>query len=102
MNTKYIIKDKENRSFGSFEVLGSNDDSVYGYLEPTSIFSEIQHIFDEHEKELSIPNSTGDDTIKNILNLGTYLIDSKTGKKIDTRGIIFINKDLLVTCNISK
>lgn len=100
MNKKYSIKDTKNRYWGSFEAMGANGNTIYGYLKPSVEYDQIKPIFEKHEKELSNAADDNNASIDDIINLGAYLIDLETGKRINTRGIIFINADNLVACDV--
>lgn len=102
MAKKYTIKDKEGRVWGEFEVLGEMEGSIYGYLSTTNDFDKVKQIFIEHDAAISGPNGDTDVTSKRIIDLGAYLVDGDTKEDVDIGNVIFVNEDLLVTCEPHK
>lgn len=97
----FSIKDKLTRNWGSFYVKGEKEGKIYGYLKPTKDFDEVRHIFNAHEKAFSDPDGDTTASGKAILDLGAYLVDDSSGNSFEINKIIFINENLLVTCELS-
>ncbi|GMQ88658.1 MAG: hypothetical protein BMS9Abin09_0088 [Gammaproteobacteria bacterium] len=102
MSKSYTIKDSSNRSWGSFDVIGEQHGKIYGYLVVTADYSKVKQIFTDHDEAISRPDGDTSKTTEKILALGAYLIDNESGEKIDIGHIIFINENLLVTCEIKQ
>jgi len=101
MKNIFNIKDKYNRNWGVFRVIGNNQGKIYGYLEPTKDYEAVRDVFIAHDREISKSDGNTDTTIENILNLGAFLVDTDTNEVINIDGIIFINHENLVTCQIN-
>lgn len=100
MYQSFTIKDKASRTWGTFEVVKSDHGKVHGYLNPTQEFEQIREIFLEHERTFFDTDSDTELTGRKIVDLGAYLVDNESGARIDIRNVIFINEDLLVTCDV--
>jgi len=100
MRQVFSIKDKDNRTWGTFQVARSEHGEVHGYLKTEQDFEQVRELFLEHERAFSNPDSDTELTGKKIVELGAYLVDSSSGERIDISNIIFINEDLLVSCEL--
>lgn len=100
MYRSFTIKDKTNRTWGTFEVVRSHHGQVHGYLMAATEFDQVRHIFREHEKAFNDSDGDTDETAKKIVSLGAYLIDNESGARINIGNVIFINEAMLVTCEL--
>ncbi len=107
INRSFMIKDVFNRNWGTFTVKNTfvdyfGEEQIQGFLEPTSSFKEVSGIFLNHESQMSETGDAEKTNWKEIVDLGSYLVDNNSGECIDIGGVIFIGKNLLVTCGIKK
>lgn len=100
MSKSYTIKDSSNRAWGSFGVIGEQHGKIYGYLVATDDYPKVKQIFVDHDEAISRSDGDTSKTTEKILALGAYLVDNESGEKINIGGIIFINENLLVTCEL--
>lgn len=100
MPKSFTIKDKHGRLWGSFEVQREYAGKIHGYLSPSKEFDNVRSVFLDHETALSSESGDTETTSHAIVQLGAFLINNDTGKKIDIKNFVFINSNLLVTCEL--
>lgn len=100
MYKSFTVKDAANRTWGTFEVARSDHGEVHGYLKATPEFEQVRETFLEHERAFFDADCDTEMTGRKIVGLGAYLIDNESGARIDIGNVIFIDENLLVSCEL--
>jgi hypothetical protein len=102
MPRSFEIRDRFGRNWGTFVANHDDGAEIHGRLSPGADFEKVLEVFARHDEAFDNGSTSLEGSADAIANLGAYLIDLETRHEYDVGGRIFVNRELLVSCELGR